>query len=98
MQLGSTELIKQAVAAGLGLAIVSRAAAADQLALGRIALVRVVDLTIVRTLLHLRLRGRATSAAASAFERMLDIPSHGAARERIPRARHRRAGASPMRG
>ena len=35
MRVGGTEAIKQAVAAGLGLAIVSRAAAADQLALGR---------------------------------------------------------------
>jgi len=80
MQLGSTEVIKQAVAAGLGLAIVSRAAAADQLALGRIALVRVVDLTIERTFLQLRLRGRGTSAAASAFERMLVSAPPGARR------------------
>ena len=35
MRVGGTEAIKQAVAAGLGLAIVSRAAAADQLALGQ---------------------------------------------------------------
>jgi DNA-binding transcriptional LysR family regulator len=80
MQLGSTEVIKQAVAAGLGLAIVSRAAAADQLALGRIALVHVVDLTIERTLLQLRLRGGVTSAAAGVFERMLATTLPGAGR------------------
>ena len=34
LTLGSTEAVKEAVAAGLGLAVVSRAAAADQLALG----------------------------------------------------------------
>lgn len=71
MQLGSTEAIKQAVAAGLGLAIVSRAAAADQLALGRIALVNVRGLTIRRTLTELRLRGRHASAATLAFESLL---------------------------
>lgn len=71
MELGSTEAIKQAVAAGLGLAIVSRAAAHDQLALGRIAELRVADFTIARTLTRLELRGRPVSAAARAFERIL---------------------------
>lgn len=71
MQLGSTEAIKQAVAAGLGLAIVSRAAAADQLSLRRIALIRVRGLTMHRELTELRLRGRHASAAALALEHLL---------------------------
>jgi DNA-binding transcriptional LysR family regulator len=71
MQLGSTEAIKQAVAAGLGLAVVSRASAADQLALGYIAIVRLRGVTFERTLTELRLAGRAPSVAASAFRALI---------------------------
>lgn len=71
VQLGSTEAIKQAVAAGLGLAVVSRAAAADQLALGYIAVVPLQSAAfkrdLRRALTELRLTGRAPSAAAAAF-------------------------------
>jgi DNA-binding transcriptional LysR family regulator len=71
MKLGSTEAIKQAIASGLGLAIVSRAAADDQLALGPLAQIRVVDLPIERALSQLDLRGRPVSAAARAFDELL---------------------------
>ena len=71
MRVGGTEAIKQAVAAGLGLAIVSRAAAADQLALGRIAVLDVRGLVIRRTLTQLRLRERATTVAARELEMLL---------------------------
>ena len=71
LQLGSTEAVKQAVAAGLGVAIVSRYAAADQLALGRIALVRLRDVELGRTLAELRLEGRMPSAPAAAFVEFL---------------------------
>lgn len=71
MRVGGTEAIKQAVAAGLGLAIVSRAAAADQLALGRIAVLNVDGLTIRRTLTRLELRERAKSVAARELEGLL---------------------------
>jgi DNA-binding transcriptional LysR family regulator len=67
LQLGSTEAVKQAVAAGLGLAIVSRYAAADQLALGRIALLRLRDVELGRALTELRLKGRTPSAPAAEF-------------------------------
>lgn len=67
LQLGSTEAVKQAVAAGLGLAIVSRYAAADQLALGRIALLRLRDVELGRALTELRLKGRRPSAPAAEF-------------------------------
>ena len=67
MQLGSTEAIKQAVAAGLGLAVVSRASAADQLALGYISVVRMRGVTFRRDLSELRLIGRSASASAAAF-------------------------------
>lgn len=71
LQLASTEAIKQAVAVGLGVAIVSRAAIADQLALGRVAVVRLAGDRLSRPLTELRVRGRAASPAASAFRRWL---------------------------
>lgn len=72
VQLGSTEAIKQAVAAGLGLAVVSRAAAADQLALGYIAVVPLRGAEFHRALTELRLTGRSPSAPAAAFRALLD--------------------------
>ncbi|MHB1265868.1 MAG: LysR family transcriptional regulator [Gemmatimonadaceae bacterium] len=71
LTLASTEAVKQAVAAGLGLAIVSRAAAADQLALGRVVEVRVRGLELRRAFTLLRLPGRAPSAVGRAFEELL---------------------------
>jgi DNA-binding transcriptional LysR family regulator len=71
MRVGGTEAIKQAVAAGIGLAIVSRAAAADQLALGRIAILSVDGLVIHRTLAQLKLRDRAPTAAGLELEALL---------------------------
>jgi DNA-binding transcriptional LysR family regulator len=71
MQLGSTEAIKQAVAAGLGLALVSRASAADQLELGYIAIIQLSGITFRRALTELRLTGRSSSAPAAAFRALL---------------------------
>ena len=70
-RVGGTEAIKQGVAAGLGLAIVSKAAAADQIALGRIAVVAVDGLVIRRVLAQIKLRDRATSGAARELELLL---------------------------
>ena len=71
LQLGSTEAIKQTVAAGLGLALVSRAAAADQLALGYIAVLKMSGMTVIRPLTELRLAGRSPSATTHAFREMM---------------------------
>lgn len=71
LTLDSTEAVKQAVAAGLGVAAVSRAAAADQLALGRLKEIRVAGLSLSRQLSILRLVGRQPSAPARAFEQVL---------------------------
>ena len=76
MRVGGTEAIKQAVAAGLGLAIVSRAAAADQIALGRIAVLPMEGLTIRRTLAQIKLLGRAATASARQLEALLAEPVH----------------------
>jgi DNA-binding transcriptional LysR family regulator len=78
IRVGGTEAIKQAVAAGLGLAIVSRAAASDQLALGKIAVLAVRGLAIRRTLAQIKLRGRVTTAAARELELLL---AHGPSEE-----------------
>lgn len=75
LTLDSTEAVKQAVAAGLGLAAVSRAAAADQLALARVREVRAAGLEIRRRLAILRLAGRRPSAPALAFEALLGVAS-----------------------
>jgi DNA-binding transcriptional LysR family regulator len=77
VRLDGTEAIKQAVAAGLGLAFVSQTAISDQLALGRIATVPVDGLVIRRTLTRLKLRGRGggISPASRELELLLDDAS-----------------------
>jgi DNA-binding transcriptional LysR family regulator len=79
MRVGGTEAIKQGVAAGLGLAIVSRAAAADQLALKKISIVTVSGLSIRRQLTQLSLRGWTPTPAAREFAILLE-------QERVDRA------------
>lgn len=79
LEVGSTEAIKQLVAAGVGVAVVSAAAAADQIALGRLCVppLRTESggpLTLRRVLSRLRLPGRQPSAAAAAFDALLDHP------------------------
>ena len=71
MQLASTEAIKQAVAAGLGLAIVSRSAIDDQVALGRVAIVPLGGVSFQRALTELRLIGRHPTAPAATFRAAL---------------------------
>jgi len=71
LRLSSTEAIMRAVAAGLGVAIVSRAAIADQVALGHVVVLRLRGLEFPRALSELRLAGGAQSPAAAAFRVML---------------------------
>jgi len=71
LEIGSTEAIKQAVAAGLGVAIVSSATIGDQVKLGRLKPVRMRDLSIERTLWQLKVPGRIEIPAATAFERII---------------------------
>lgn len=79
MRVGGTEAIKEGVAAGLGLAIVSRAAVTDLLELGRMAIVPVDGLVIRRKLWRLRLRRRVggISPASRELELLLDDASDG---------------------
>lgn len=70
LEMGGAEGVKQAVAAGLGVAMVSRDAAADQLALGKLQVLRLAEIEIRRPFYVLHLKNRPTSVAAKAFEHM----------------------------
>jgi DNA-binding transcriptional LysR family regulator len=72
MEVGSTEAIKQLVAGGAGLAIVSSASAVDQIALGKLVTLPAWQQPVRRALTRLRIRGRQPSAAVAAFEAILD--------------------------
>jgi DNA-binding transcriptional LysR family regulator len=71
MAVDGTEVIKQLVAEGVGIAVVSRDAVADQVSLGRLVTLRVDGLTIVRPFNRLMLLRKRPSAAARAFLEML---------------------------
>jgi DNA-binding transcriptional LysR family regulator len=67
MALGSTEAIKNAVAAGLGVAILSRLTLELELEAGRLALLELRDLSLRRALHMVQLRGKHRGAAVEAF-------------------------------
>jgi DNA-binding transcriptional LysR family regulator len=71
IEIGSTEAIKQLVAAGFGVTIVSLAAARDQIALGALKVVEIRGMAICRPIYRLRLKGRPLGPAIAEFERML---------------------------
>ena len=87
LEVGSTEAIKQSVAAGLGISIVSAAAAADQLALGKLRTLDVPGFHVPRDLTRLSLIGCRPGFAARAFIALLDESSNGAA---VPTSTRRR--------
>ena len=66
--INSAEAIVAAVAADLGIAFVSRAAAGDVLKLGKVRVVRVAEIEIRRPFYRLELRDRPRSPATRAFE------------------------------
>ncbi|HMQ29474.1 MAG TPA: LysR substrate-binding domain-containing protein [Chloroflexaceae bacterium] len=67
LEIGSTEAIKRAVAAGLGLAIVSAATVGAELRSGQLASVRAPELVLRRQLSWLSVVGRPQSPALAAF-------------------------------
>jgi DNA-binding transcriptional LysR family regulator len=71
MSLGSTEAIKRAVMEGVGVAIVSRLAVEAEVRAGRLAEIRVADLSIQRPLYWITARGRTPSRAVDVFEAVL---------------------------
>jgi DNA-binding transcriptional LysR family regulator len=80
LEIGSTEAIKQLVAAGLGVSIVSRASVKDQVALDRLKIVTLDGLRIERTLWKLSLPGQIHMPAATAFEQLIAPTSKGTPR------------------
>ncbi|MGE4529118.1 MAG: LysR substrate-binding domain-containing protein [Rhodospirillaceae bacterium] len=72
LEVESTEAIKQVVVAGMGIALVSEAAVRPQLTLGELKILPVRDFSATRWLNRVSLAGRQPSAAAAAFERLLD--------------------------
>jgi len=75
LEIGSTEAIKQVVAAGLGLAIISAATVKDQVALGKLKVIPWLDFSIERTLWQLKKPGRLEIPAARAFEILIRNPT-----------------------
>ena len=71
LSLGSTEAIKRAVAAGAGLAVVSRLAIGLEVETGRLAVLPLSDLTLRRPLHRLTRRGAFESRSARAFRELL---------------------------
>ncbi len=71
-EINSAEAIVAAVAADLGIAFVSRAAAGDGLKLGKVRVVRVAEVEIRRPFYRLELRDRPRSPATRAFEAFMD--------------------------
>ena len=71
LEIGSTEAIKRLVGAGLGIAIVSAAAALDQIERGELKVIQVDGLDVRRTLTRLELPSRRLSPAAHAFVDLL---------------------------
>jgi DNA-binding transcriptional LysR family regulator len=72
LEVGSTEMIRQVVASGLGVAIVSEAAVRDRIEAGGLVELQVHGLQVIRMLSRLSLPDRTPSAAAAAFEKLLD--------------------------
>ncbi len=71
MELGSIEAIKEAVAAGLGITILSRLAVATETANGRLVIVPLIDLVIKRSFSIVYHRDKRISPAIQVFLEML---------------------------
>ncbi|MDR3707318.1 MAG: LysR family transcriptional regulator [Capsulimonadaceae bacterium] len=79
MTFGDIEACKRAVAAGIGIGIVSAHTIAMELALGKVERIEVADFAIRRPLHLLTLRGKYQTRAARALLALLRQPIHGVA-------------------
>jgi DNA-binding transcriptional LysR family regulator len=84
LALASTEAVKQAVAAGLGVAMVSRLVIGPDVADGRLVRLRLHGLTVRRPIHLLRPRGRTEGKAAHAFACVLKHAARGTLPARGP--------------
>lgn len=73
LEVGSTEAIKQLVAGGLGVAMISVATIRDQVALGTLIVVPVRDVQIERVLWRLNVPGRLSNPATAAFDKLIHL-------------------------
>ena len=89
--LGSTEAIKRAVAAGLGVAIVSHLTIQTELAAGQLAILPLQGFQLTRPLHRLCWRNRARDPATLAFLALLDqrYPAEVGSERRLTRSRTR---------
>ena len=87
MSIDGTEVIKQVVAEGLGIGIVSKFAIADQLANKRLVILNVEGLHVQRPFNHLALPTRRPSAVAAAFYGLIAGGGKGHPLESAPRRR-----------
>jgi len=71
MEIASNETIKQAVAAGFGLGFLSAHCVQQELALGRLAVVRVKGFPVMRLWYVVQRRGRRLPRVAQAFREFL---------------------------
>ena len=72
MEVNSTEAVKRLVASGIGMAIVSSTAAQDFLRIGQLKQIRFQGFEVQRSLSRLTIRHRQPTAAARAFDTILD--------------------------
>jgi DNA-binding transcriptional LysR family regulator len=79
LEVGSTEMIRQVVVAGMGVAIVSAAAVADSVDAGKLVVLAVRGFAVSRMLSSLSLPDRQPSPAAGAFGRLLESGGLGSA-------------------
>lgn len=82
LSVSSTEAVKQAVAAGMGVAIVASLAAGPDLASRRLIRLPIRDLSITRPLYHVALKARRPSKAATAFLCLIRHAATARARKR----------------
>ena len=80
MSVGTTETLKPIVAAGIGVAIVSRLAVETELAAGTLVQIPLTDLQMHRPLHLLQVRGRHESPATTAFRKLVASYSNPASR------------------
>jgi DNA-binding transcriptional LysR family regulator len=71
MSVDGTEVIKQLVAEGIGIAVVSHAAVADQVALGRLVTLKIAGVRLARPFNRISVPRSRPSAAARAFLKLL---------------------------
>jgi DNA-binding transcriptional LysR family regulator len=76
-EMGSTQAVKQAVRAGVGIALISRRAVEDECRAGLLACVKVKDLRVARAFYLVTHRDRTRSPLAQAFVEFIESQSAG---------------------